>query len=176
MITRAQFLELLNLQVSTNTLYGVKWDSNSVRNAIYREWGEFLDEVESHWHCYKKEPKFDRTAAVYELVDISHFMLVHMLGTGNPEQLAADPNFPRSGPHLDQMWQTEWMFTEFMHQPTPWNYIHFIHRACALLSIDTDTYMKAHHAKNARNRIRATSGVIEGKYDKSTEIPLTLEF
>lgn len=176
MITREQFLTLLKVQVDTNVAYGVKWNDNSIRCAIFREWGEFLDEVETHWHCYKQNPHFDRTAAVYELVDVAHFMLVQMISHGTPEELAGTPNFPGVAPHLDQMWQTEYMFTEFMHRPTPWNFAHFLHRACCLLGIDTDTYMKAHMAKNARNRVRAAAGVTEGKYDKSAEAPLTLEF
>lgn len=176
MITREQFLILLKTQVETNAAYGVQWNENSIRCAIYREWGEFLDEVESHWHCYKKDPAFNRTDAVYELVDIAHFMLCQMLNEKDADKLAADPNFPRGAVRINTMRSVEITFTEFMYKPEPWNFAFFLERACALLDITTDVYMQAHMAKNARNRIRAAAGVTEGKYDKSAEAPLTLEF
>ncbi|AIX13047.1 putative dUTP diphosphatase [Erwinia phage phiEa2809] len=175
MLNRKQFLDLLELQVQTNQLYGVEWNDNSIRCSIYREFAEFLDEVESHWHCYKQTPSYNRTDAVYELVDISHFMLCQMLLHRSPQELSIDPNFPVRSLVLSHMEHVEYMFTEFMHKPTPWNFSHFLYRACAMLGITTEQYLVAHYKKNARNQQRARGGVTEGKYDKAAETPLTLE-
>lgn len=180
MITREQFLSLLHTQVETSVAYMGEtwyevWDRNAARNSIYREYAEFLDEVEKYWHCYKPNPTFDRDAAIFELVDIVHFMLTAMLIDAAPEELATDVNFPKShGMTTSVMEQVEGSFTEFMCKQKPWHFAIFLNHACRFFGITETQYMAAHMAKNARNRVRAAGGVMDGKYDKGVEAPLVL--
>uniref|UniRef100_A0AAU8L0M3 Deoxyuridine 5'-triphospohate nucletotide hydrolase n=1 Tax=Serratia phage Kevin TaxID=3161161 RepID=A0AAU8L0M3_9CAUD len=196
MIHHMQLRGLLETQIETNHAYygdawTTVWTRNSIRNSIYREFAEFLDEVEAAWHCYKPNPRFDQVAAVYELVDIIHFMLCDVLtvhGIKSKEDLSRlvyqikNDDFDRAvfkspehngAPFTD----VEATFTEYMYYNGDLeNIAKFLDKACLFLGIDTDTYMKAHMRKNARNRLRAASGVLEGKYDKSKELPLDLVF
>lgn len=187
MINRQQFMGLVETQILTNeAYYGSKWNlvwnDNSIRNSIYREYAEFLDEVETAWHCYKPNPNFNKTKAVYELVDIVHFMLCSLVNKYHIDVIEAEASF-ENYPQLQHIQNAmftdvEYYFTKFMHQrrPSPRSLIYFLSCACTFLDIDDETYIKAHMRKNERNRLRASSGVLEGKYDKSKELPLTLEF
>lgn len=188
MINQQQLLGLLKTQIETNhAYYGDTWPEvwkrNSIRNSIYREYAEFLDEVEAAWHCYKPNPSFDQTAAVYELVDIIHFMLCNTLTVHGIKDVQALNTLVFHLPLTPEvnvqamMGSVEAAFTAYMYaEGDLWNTAYFLDKACRFLSIDTDTYLKAHMRKNERNRLRASSGVLEGKYDKSKEVPLTLVF
>lgn len=186
MINREQMLGLLETQINTNhAYYGDKWPTvwrrNSIRNSIYREYAEFLDEVEGAWHCYKPNPTFNRVNAVYELVDIIHFMLCNVLVEHDIKTVEGVRRLVFALPTVNTSENTfpamENAFTEYMYSSGDiWCLACFLEKACKYLEVDDDTYLKAHMRKNARNRVRASSGVLEGKYDKSAELPLTLEF
>lgn len=184
MITAGHIKELLDLQVATNVAYFGEdwkkvWNQNAAVNSIYREWAEFLDEVTRDWKVYDPKPVFDKTKAVYELVDVVHFMLCAVLQEEDkshdiPEMVRFVQTQPIQKPH-DLRKVTE-LFTCFMSQPWRNELAAFLACACGYLGIDTETYLKAHKRKNDRNRARAAGGVLQGKYDKSSEQPLTLEF
>ncbi|AYP28414.1 nucleoside triphosphate pyrophosphohydrolase [Serratia phage vB_SmaA_3M] len=197
MINHMQLRSLLETQIETNHAYygdawTTVWKRNSIRNSIYREFAEFLDEVEAAWHCYKPNPKFDQVAAVYELVDIIHFMLCNTLTVHNikskDDLRRLVYQIPKSDPFEEAVFsspeqngvsftEVEGAFTEYMYYNGDLEETaKFLDKACRFLGIDIDTYLKAHMRKNSRNRLRAASGVLEGKYDKSKEVPLTLEF
>lgn len=185
MIRACDIKELLDLQVATNVAYFGEnwrnvWDEVSSINSIYREWAEFLDEVTRDWKVYDPKPVFDKTKAVYELVDVVHFMLCNLLLVNQPrldhmlQVFGADvpvESFP-----TDLGTVTE-QFSYFMvENKSVYRLTHFLAVACSYLEISFETYLKAHKRKNDRNRARAAGGVLQGKYDKSSEQPLTLEF
>lgn len=185
MIRASDIKELLDLQVATNVAYFGEnwrevWTEVSAMNSIYREWAEFLDEVTRDWKVYDPKPVFDKTKAVYELVDVVHFMLCNMLLEDKRTlehmlQVFSDgiqeESFSVSLETLTEQ------FSYFMiKNKSIYRLNHFLAAACSYLEISFETYMKAHKRKNDRNRARAAGGVLQGKYDKSTEQPLTLEF
>jgi dimeric dUTPase (all-alpha-NTP-PPase superfamily) len=43
------------------------------------EWAEFLEEVNSEWKWYAREPQFNREKALFEMIDVAHFMLAGFL-------------------------------------------------------------------------------------------------
>lgn len=181
MITRKQFDNLLALQVDTNhAYYGEQWREvwslNASRNSVYREWAELLDEVEAAWHCYKPNPTFNIEAAVFELTDITHFMLSMLLISDSEVALGLDLNYPyTTAPGGHSFDRVETLFTEFMRHPGIYNMVRFLEAACQWLQINDATYLNAHMLKNARNRLRAAGNVVDGEYDKSKEAPLVLE-
>lgn len=185
MITAGHIKELLDLQVATNVAYFGEnwrnvWDEVSSINSIYREWAEFLDEVTRDWKVYDPKPVFDKTKAVYELVDVVHFMLCNLLLVDQPrlehmlQVFGADVQVESFPTELGDV--TE-QFSYFMVQnKSIYRITRFLAVACSYLEISFETYLKAHKRKNDRNRARAAGGVLQGKYDKSSEQPLTLEF
>ncbi len=181
-LTYGQLQALLVLQKETNVAYMGEnwrdvWSEHSVKQSIHREYAEFLDETERDWHCYKPNPVFNRTDAVYELVDIIHFMLTLLIIRGvkvceHPEAEAFIMSRDNVGSHeMVGRW-----FDHMMKLPTIHHFALFLNNACAYLDINIETYMAAHRRKNDRNRVRAAAGVVTGGYDKSLETPLTLEF
>lgn len=183
MITADHIKRLLQLQEATNVAYfGEEWEKYwthvAVTNSIYREWAEFLDETTKDWKIYGNGIHFNRTDAVYELVDVVHFMLSSILsgyGSAFPIEMQFDLFF-KEGQVIDKsanlLHVTE-RFTSFMGQPDIIRFVRFLVCACGYLGLDAETYMLAHKRKNDRNRLRAAGGA---DYDKSKEIPLTLEF
>lgn len=188
LLNKEHLLLLLNTQVETNQAYlGENWfekmPSVGIRNSIYREWAELLDETERDWHFYKSSPAFNRTDAIYELVDVVHFALCSLVVPAynlglEYEDLMLDyvvrDNYKEPFAYTAE--NMEFFFTEFMYHNTLETLNAFITVACEYFELDVDTYMKAHMRKNQRNRARAAGGVIQGEYDKSLEQPLTLEF
>ncbi len=185
MIRASDIKELLDLQVATNVAYFGEnwrdvWTEVSSVNSIYREWAEFLDEVTRDWKVYDPKPVFDKTKAVYELVDVVHFMLCNILLS---DQLRLDNMLRVFGADVQvESFPTELeavteQFSYFMvENKSVYRLTRFLAVACSYLEISFETYLKAHKRKNDRNRARAAGGVLQGKYDKSTEQPLTLEF
>lgn len=181
MITAAHIKCLLDLQVATNVAYfGEEWKTHwtevAVANSIYREWAEFLDEVSTSWKIYGKDQKWDQINAVYELVDVVHFMLCYVLQEEDkphdiPEMVRFVQTQPIQKPH-DLSKLTE-LFTYFMSNPFRNVLATFLACACGYLGLDAVTYMQAHKRKNDLNRLRAAGGP---DYDKKKESPLTLEF
>ncbi|QIO03528.1 nucleoside triphosphate pyrophosphohydrolase [Salmonella phage maane] len=183
MITAEHIKSLLELQKATNVAYfGEEWRKHwthvAVMNSIYREWAEFLDETTQDWKIYGGGIQYDREAAVYELVDVVHFMLSSILsgfGSAFPVEMQIDIFF-KDGRVIDKSANLESVtecFTSFMEQPDVIRFVRFLSKACGYLDLDTETYMLAHKRKNDRNRLRAAGGA---NYDKSAETPLTLEF
>lgn len=183
MITADHIKSLLQLQEATNVAYfGEEWEKYwthvAVTNSIYREWAEFLDETTNDWKIYGNGIHFKRTDAVYELVDVCHFMLSSILsgyGSAWPVEMQIDlllKNGVAINKSADLASVTE-RFTTFMGQPDVIRFVRFLVCACGYLGLDAETYMLAHKRKNDRNRLRAAGGA---DYDKSKEIPLTLEF
>lgn len=171
---------LLSLQEKTNIAYMGEdwrktWNINSVRQSIHREYAEFLDEVERDWHCYKPNPKFDQVAAVYEMVDIIHFACTAVLMYGyNPDYCYGEDILPTPGIDLAAL---EEQYSYFMiDEFTPSSLASFLGIAISYLGITPDMYLAAHKRKNERNLQRAKGGVMTGGYDKTLEVPLTLDF
>lgn len=183
MIRACDIKELLDLQVATNVAYFGEdwkkvWNQNAAVNSIYREWAEFLDETTADWKVYGNDIGFDRTKAVYELVDVVHFMLCYIL---------MDPAQDEIEEELAQLGEVEvaslvdavehhrltYRLGRFMDDPCVKPLMLFLSAACSYMKLDIETYMLAHKRKNDRNRLRAAGGV---NYDKSSEQPLTLEF
>lgn len=183
MITAEHIKSLLQLQEATNVAYfGEEWEKYwtqvAVTNSIYREWAEFLDETTQDWKIYGDGIHYDRPAAVYELVDVVHFMLSSILsgyGSAFPIEMQIDLFF-KEGQAIDEsarLTSVTERFTTFMGQPDVIRFVRFLVCACGYLGLDAETYMLAHKRKNDRNRLRAAGGA---DYDKSKETPLTLEF
>lgn len=185
MITAGHINSLLELQKATNVAYfGDEWKNvwsqNAVDNSIYREWAEFLDETSLDWKIYGNGQIWDRTNAVYELVDVVHFMLSGLLiGYGNALPIKFQLSVFDHGyeimkdenkTHLGEVTES---FTRFMSNSNVTQFGRFLAKSCSYLSLDAETYMLAHKRKNDRNRLRAAGGA---DYDKSAETPLTLEF
>lgn len=183
MITADHIKNLLELQKATNVAYfGEEWQKHwthvAVTNSIYREWAEFLDETTQDWKIYGDGIHFNRTDAVYELVDVVHFMLSSILsGYGSAFSIEMQIDlFFKDGRVIDKsanMASVTERFTTFMEQPDVVRFVRFLACACGYLGLDAETYMLAHKRKNDRNRLRAAGGA---DYDKSAETPLTLEF
>ena len=181
MITAGHIQSLLELQKATNVAYfGEEWQKYwtevAVVNSIYREWAEFLDETTLDWKIYGNEHGWHQVNAIYELVDVVHFMLCSVLQEEEkphdiPEMVRFVQTQPIQKPH-DLRKLTE-LFTHFMSHPERNVLATFLACACGYLGLDAETYMLAHKRKNDRNRLRAAGGA---DYDKSAETPLTLEF
>lgn len=179
MITAGHIKSLLELQKATNVAYfGEEWRNHwtevAVVNSVYREWAEFLDEVSSSWKIYGNDQQWYQVNAIYELVDVVHFMLSRLLLSHQAIEIEMrDEYFGVKIPKVNNFNVVTTMFTTFMTAPTCQSLAYFIAYACPYLGIDFETYMLAHKRKNDRNRLRAAGGA---GYDKSTETPLTLEF
>lgn len=183
MITADHIKSLLELQKATNVAYfGEEWQNHwthvAVVNSIYREWAEFLDEVSKDWKIYGNDQKYSREEAVYELVDVVHFMLSSVLLNFGPA-LPIELQLNILSVEVYEISQTSdldyvtYRFTTFMSQPDIRQLRQFLSVACSYLGLDIETYMLAHKRKNDRNRLRAAGGA---DYDKTKETPLTLEF
>lgn len=181
MITAGHIKSLLELQKATNVAYFGEewknvWSQNAVINSIYREWAEFLDETTRDWKVYGNDIGFHHANAVYELVDVVHFMLCFVLldrTKGEIEEefeILSEQGFkPYVAGHRDATYR----LGQFMNDPCVETLMFFLSAACSYMEIDIETYMLAHKRKNDRNRLRAAGGA---DYDKSAETPLTLEF
>ncbi|ELD8523319.1 dUTP diphosphatase [Escherichia coli] len=181
MITAEHIKNLLELQKATNVAYfgeewKKRWTEVAIANSIYREWAEFLDETTIDWKIYGGGKHWRQVDAIYELVDVVHFMLCAVLQEEDkphdiPEMVRFVQAQPIQTPH-DLRKVTE-LFTYFMSHPLRNVLATFLACACGYLGLDAETYMLAHKRKNDRNRLRAAGGA---NYDKSAETPLTLEF
>lgn len=184
MITADHIKRLLQLQEATNVAYFGEewknvWSQNAVVNSIYREWAEFLDETTADWKVYGNDIGFYHTDAVYELVDVVHFMLCYILLDRTKGEIEEEVELLNEN-NITQFALGEvghrgvtYRLGQFMDDPCVKTLIYFLSASCSYLQIEFETYMLAHKRKNDRNRLRAAGGA---DYDKSTEIPLTLEF
>lgn len=184
MITAGHIKDLLELQKATNVAYfgeewGNVWSQNAVVNSIYREWAEFLDETSRDWKVYGNDIGFDRPNAVYELVDVVHFMLCFILIDSTKGEIEEEFEI-LSGREFTSFALgavghrgVTYRLGQFMNDPCVKTLMFFLSAVCSYMEIDIESYMLAHKRKNDRNRLRAAGGAA---YDKSAEIPLTLEF
>lgn len=173
---------LLDLQKATNVAYfgeewKARWTPVAAQNSVYREWAEFLDEVTVDWKFYGDGIHMHHDAAVYEMVDVVHFMLSVILagyGSALPVEFQLDV-WKETQVEIEKvdLEQVTTSFTRFMRDSSMRTFSLFLADACGYLDLDIDTYMLAHKRKNDRNRLRAAGGA---DYDKSAETPLTLEF
>ncbi|WKM80409.1 putative dUTP diphosphatase [Salmonella phage SW16-7] len=184
MITAGHIKSLLELQKATNVAYFGEewknvWSQNAVINSIYREWAEFLDETSRDWKVYGNDIGFHHANAVYELVDVVHFMLCFILmdrTKGEIEEefeILGGREFTPSALGAVGHRGVTYRLGQFMNEPCVETLMFFLSAACSYMGIDIETYMLAHKRKNDRNRLRAAGGA---DYDKSAETPLTLEF
>lgn len=184
MITAGYIQSLLELQKATNVAYFGEewknvWSQNAVINSIYREWAEFLDETTRDWKVYGNDIGFDHTNAVYELVDVVHFMLCFILvdrTKGEIEEefeVLSNREFTPPALGVARHRNVTYRLGQFMNDPCVETLMFFLSSACSYMEIDIETYILAHKRKNDRNRLRASGGA---DYDKSAETPLTLEF
>ncbi|AVZ44960.1 putative dUTPase [Escherichia phage EP75] len=184
MITAEHIKSLLELQKATNVAYfGEEWKNvwshNAVVNSIYREWAEFLDETTADWKVYGNDIGFNHANAVYELVDVVHFMLCFVLldrTKGEIEEefeILSGREFTLFASIAVGHRGVTYRLGQFMNDPCVETLMFFLSDACFYMEIDIETYMLAHKRKNDRNRLRAAGGA---NYDKSAETPLTLEF
>lgn len=185
MITAEHIKSLLELQKATNVAYFGEewknvWSQNAVVNSIYREWAEFLDETTADWKVYGNDIGFDRTKAVYELVDVVHFMLCFILVDRTKgeieeelEEMSKDSYAMSIVNGIVAHGGVTYRLGQFMGDPCVRSLMYFLSASCSYLGLDMETYMLAHKRKNDRNRLRAAGGA---NYDKSAETPLTLEF
>lgn len=184
MITAEHIKALLELQKATNVAYFGEewknvWSENAVINSIYREWAEFLDETTRDWKVYGNDIGFYHTNAVYEMVDVVHFMLCFVLLDRTKGEI--EEEFEILGvreftpPVLGVVGHrtVTHRFGNFMTDPCVETLMFFLSAACSYMEIDIETYMLAHKRKNDRNRLRAAGGA---SYNKALEEPLTLEF
>ncbi|AUR97875.1 dUTPase/dCTP pyrophosphatase [Vibrio phage 1.244.A._10N.261.54.C3] len=182
-------IEILRLQVETNELYDPQWRSNNTliqfKIAANNEYTEMADEIETVWKWYTPNPTWEPEKALFELVDIVHFSASCIL-------------LPRSEGVEDtlktiQLQDKVFVTNDLLNEAYDWwlNFnqsvethmllahpceclCYFVGAMLELLGFTQEQYMQAHYKKNARNRLRATGGVIQGNYDKSTETELTL--
>lgn len=182
MITAGHIKSLLELQKATNVAYFGEewknvWSQNAVINSIYREWAEFLDETTRDWKVYGNDIGFHHANAVYELVDVVHFMLCFVLLDRTKGEIEEEmENLGRwlaPGASSVGHRSVTYRLGQFMNDPCVETLMVFLSSACSYMEIDIETYMLAHKRKNDRNRLRAAGGA---DYDKSAETPLTLEF
>lgn len=180
MITAGHIKSLLELQKATNVAYFGEewknvWSQNAVINSIYREWAEFLDETSRDWKVYGNDIGFHHANAVYELVDVVHFMLCFVLLDRTKGEIEEEFEILIEGfkPYVAGHRDVTYRFGQFMNDPCVETLMFFLNAACSYMEIDIETYMLAHKRKNDRNRLRAAGGA---DYDKSAETPLTLEF
>lgn len=182
MITAGHIKDLLELQKATNVAYfGEEWQDHwtevAIANSIYREWAEFLDETTMDWKIYGNDKHWRQVDAIYEAVDVVHFMLCSILsGSGSAFPIEMQLKVLSSEGYeisKSDMQSVTRAFTSFMEHPDARRFGRFLAEVCGYLGLDAETYMLAHKRKNDRNRLRAAGGAA---YDKSAEIPLTLEF
>lgn len=184
MITAGHINSLLELQKATNVAYFGEewknvWSQNAVVNSIYREWAEFLDETSRDWKVYGNDIGFHHADAVYELVDVVHFMLCFILMDRTKGEIEeemeylGEVEFASAALGVVGHRGVTYRLGQFMNDPCVKTLMFFLSSACSYMNMDIETYMLAHKRKNDRNRLRAAGGA---DYDKSAEIPLTLEF
>ncbi len=116
-INMEQLLSMLTKQHALNNAYnGVGWfedPSFNIRfkSAADKEWAEFLDEVNTEWDWYSKNKShFDKDAALFELIDVTHFMLAATLRYGDVDCIKEALETDHSLIHAFQHIQSEGNF------------------------------------------------------------------
>lgn len=205
-LTNNQLFEIFQLQTELNPLYDPTWyNTHAVKylSAAKAELVEMLEEIEDQWKWYQHNPTSRPEKALFELVDVMHFLASYTLLT-----------FRRDGKHipLDEVKKScSYADDVFVFHLSPHNdgeefsmglmahlynlegelskaavtqlkslgvHLTYMNQLCSgwlkLLGFTTAEYMEAHRKKNQLNRERATGGVMEGTYDKATERELTI--
>lgn len=196
-LNNEQLAELLKMQLETNKLYNTEWDkipAVKYHMTAAEEFHEFLEEVGQLWNYYNLEQlKFDREAALFEIVDTVHFLLTCSILASRTDTFICRGIYTdydvyeylkAMGNVSEFTWPKGSALTITKLYEEVWNKIpvsvavydisKLVAYACEALEYSVEDYMRAHRMKNERNRIRAAGGATEGKYDKSQEKPLKL--
>lgn len=189
-ITRPQFVEMVVLQEELNEKYsGKSWRKTvpmgKIMSAFFTEYSEFLAEIETKWLWYKKEPNFDKSKAIYELIDVIHFGLTLCLCRHSVNEiealLSSDPNL---GPYIyghadDEMCKINRSVNRFIWAVDNDNLEYMIigmsniiKSGADLLDLEEYSIFDYYKIKNNRNHQRVDGGILDGKYNKNNESEL----
>lgn len=203
LLTPEEFTTLVETQALTNIAYsGEDWrdliEPGQWLNCISCEWQEFLEEITQTWKWYeKREPKYERQKALFELVDTAHFMAALLLHYTTPQGLAATyrrtleglqgrrlENFPRFllGNYQDKHMVLDQTMCDFKRsvvqrngEEAVRNFIKLVSSASLFMGYDAADFFKAYKLKNERNMGRVAKGVMNGVDVKSSESELVIQ-
>lgn len=182
-------VEMIKLQELLNIAYnGEKWRDaikiGWVKAAVIDETSEFLREISKDWMWWKRDKGVrDTEKAIFEFIDVVHFMLVLALYRISPEGLSlvvyrTEADADRSFQYPDELnvlfiYQHRFMygFDYDQQETTMRNFKSFLEMGCKVLEIESGDLMKAYRLKNELNFERVLSGP---GYDRSSERELKL--
>lgn len=183
--------KMFDMQEILNVKYnGPDWrlevPMGKLKIAFLEECSEFTSELESDWKWYKnKDAKYNRQAALFELVDSIHFAMSLVLHRHAANVMRAT---------------LKWKFDPKMYGKVDDEYNYYVRSitrfliACdnnnlddmiigilnmcetggALFGCSPGEIYLAYCMKNQRNHLRVEGGVMTGDYDKSKELELKL--
>jgi dimeric dUTPase (all-alpha-NTP-PPase superfamily) len=200
-VTLHQIRSMCRSQEALNTAYnGDGWRTDPTfawrfNAAADTELAEFLEEVTEKWKWYERKPVFNREAALFELVDVIHFMLAGyvkhypMIEIDDIEALptgyVVTPDQPNFYSKLSDAYRHFWndisparsnTYKLAMSQAkfTMSYLIDFIQHGIAFLGYNNDELYEAYMLKNKRNHERVAKGVMKGVDVKANEEALCL--
>lgn len=190
---------MLDRQERTNAAYtGVSWrgsmDNNKLMAAIMDEAGEFLREVKPVWKWWDKNAVMDREKALFEAVDMFHFLLTFYLKTMAHEYNGVVTRFEKPETLTTTVESVNKILTTYSainqcplktFNEALSNTLHykvgFLHSilnmqvaCCSILGYTPEEFYQAYILKNDRNLERVAKGVMDGVDVKATEQELHL--
>jgi dimeric dUTPase (all-alpha-NTP-PPase superfamily) len=177
--------EMFRLQEALNIEYkGVEWDDvfkiGQIKAALMTEVGEFLNEVTSDWKIWVKGTKFDKEKAVFEFIDVVHFMLMASLFTESDETLAEatcmdSPLYMMEDKYDQFFLHFNGFLSALDRRDIVGQIFHIkatIEVAAGILNMEPGEMFTAYKLKNELNLERARGGI---NYDRSNERELKLD-
>ncbi|ACV50254.1 putative dUTP diphosphatase [Delftia phage PhiW-14] len=189
-LSKDEIVDLIEDQIKLNRVFDPqdKWLAfdfvHRLDSAIYSEWGEFLAEINKVWKWYDpKAPEVDVAKAVFELVDVTKFMISRLLNRGLKLEDASQYAGNRV-PYEDMgamyaLSQAQSAFSRGMNpndgaQLALRNLDDMLFYACSMFNISKATFLDAMNQKDQRCHNRANAGQMQGVDVKSAEKPLEL--
>lgn len=190
--TVEQLKAMLARQEVTNVAYTTSnWRRmvpiGKVMCAAQDEFSEFLREIKPEWKWWDAAATANREQALFELIDITHFMLTCILHRCPPDILdtmahmwGKDDIGAYARP-ADVMQRMNFYLCDFMRDIhidrvgyAIRNFRLFHREALHLINYTADDAFKAYEMKNDRNMERVSKGVMRGVDVKASEVELTL--
>ena len=191
--SKVDLSKMFDMQEILNIKYnGKNWrhevSSGKLKLAFLEECSEFTSELESDWKWYKnKDAKYNRQAALFELVDSIHFAMSLALYRHPLDYIKLRLNWASGysptmySPVTDKHNQYVKAITRFLTACDRDNLEDMIIGILNMCQVGGQMFecspgeiFQAYCIKNQRNHLRVEGGVMTGDYDKSKELELKL--
>lgn len=190
LITQNELIDMFERQADLNVKYnGTDWKSRMtstmIQCAILDEVGEFLREIETEWRWWKFDKNEDKQKALFEYIDILHFMMVYILydkplhnvdiEITNIDLKIFSAKIEDRNAALRKFVTAIRDFSYYVDNGD-WElpFLASIQAVSSLLNLEDGDIYKAYLLKNKQNHKRVEGGLLEGKYDKAQEEELKL--